>query len=267
MGAMMMKRLIAALALVFAVPFGAAMAADMPVKAPPPVLEYNWSGIYWGVNAGYSWESFDWQYTNPSPPGCCPGFNNANVNQGIGGVHGGVQYQWNHVVFGIEAAGDAYAQEKWAGGPGCLVPNSATISCQARNPGFLTAGGRLGWAWGDWLVFGSGGWAITNEDTRLVNANGTQFDYSGGSGRADGWYVGVGVEYVVYKGGWADLIAGAEYQHLDFGTVLLLSPLDGYSQCPPGVNCRNVSNTEDIFRVRLSAKINPWPYAPVVAKY
>ena len=252
-----MKRIIAALSLLFAAPFGGAMAADMPLKAPPPVVEYNWSGVYIGANAGWSWDSFDWRYTNPSPPTCCPGVSGARVDDGIGGVQSGIQYQWNHIVFGIEAAGDAYARERWANGFGCALPN-APVTCQIRHHGFLTAGGRLGWAWGDWLLFGGGGWAITDVTTRLMNPNGTQFDNTGAQHR-DGWYVGFGVEYVVYKGGWADLIAGAEYQHLDFGTELERSFLDGFGPCPPGVNCRNVSATEDIFRVRLSAKVNhPW---------
>jgi opacity protein-like surface antigen len=254
-----MKRLIAGLALLLAAPFGAAMAADMPLKAPPPVVEYNWSGLYFGANAGWSSDRFDWTYTNPSPPTCCPGVQGARVDDGIAGVQSGVQYQWNHVVVGIEAAGDAFARERWANGAGCALPN-APVVCQIRHHGFLTAGGRLGWAWGDWLLFAGGGAAWTDVTTRLVNPNGTQFDNTGAQHR-NGWYVGAGVEYVVYKGGWADLIAGAEWQHLDFGTVLELSPLDGLSPCPPGVNCRNVSATEDIFRVRLSAKINhPWGF-------
>src|SRR5215212_3419751 len=34
---------------------GSAVAADLarPAYAPPPV--YTWSGLYWGVNVGYSW--------------------------------------------------------------------------------------------------------------------------------------------------------------------------------------------------------------------
>jgi len=144
-----MKRLLAALMLVLAAPTGAAMAADLPVKAPPPVFEYNWSGIYVGANAGWSWNSFDWQYTNPSPATCCAPFHDARVDDGIGGVHSGIQYQWGHVVVGVEAAGDAYARELFASGPGCVAPNSFTITCQVRNRGFITAGGRLGWAWGD----------------------------------------------------------------------------------------------------------------------
>ena len=124
-----MKRLLATLALVVAAPFGAAMAADMPLKAPPIVAEYNWTGIYLGMNAGWLRNDFDWRYTNPSPATCCAPFSTSLTN-GIAGVQGGVQWQWNHVVFGIEAAGDALARETWANGPGCVAPNSLTTSCQ-----------------------------------------------------------------------------------------------------------------------------------------
>ena len=56
-----MKRLLATLALVVAAPFGAAMAADMPLKAPPIVAEYSWTGIYLGMNAGWLRNDFDWR--------------------------------------------------------------------------------------------------------------------------------------------------------------------------------------------------------------
>ena len=61
-----------------------------------------------------------------------------------------------------------------------------------------------------------------------------------------------------------DLIAGLEYQHLDLGTQLHNSRLDAFSACPPGVNCRNVSATQDIVRFRLSVKINPFAPAGVI---
>ena len=37
---------------------GLAVAADMPVKAPPPPAPapvYNWTGFYVGLNVGYGW--------------------------------------------------------------------------------------------------------------------------------------------------------------------------------------------------------------------
>lgn len=44
-------------ALLIAVPFGAASAADMPVKAPapPPPPAFNWNGFYIGAYAGAAW--------------------------------------------------------------------------------------------------------------------------------------------------------------------------------------------------------------------
>ena len=38
---------------------GSAMAADLSVTAPPPVLVYNWTGIYGGVNGGGAWGQQD----------------------------------------------------------------------------------------------------------------------------------------------------------------------------------------------------------------
>ena len=38
---------------------GPAMAADLSVTAPPPVLVYNWTGIYGGVNGGGAWGQQD----------------------------------------------------------------------------------------------------------------------------------------------------------------------------------------------------------------
>jgi outer membrane immunogenic protein len=38
---------------------GPAMAADLSVTVPPPVLVYNWTGIYGGVNGGGAWGQQD----------------------------------------------------------------------------------------------------------------------------------------------------------------------------------------------------------------
>jgi hypothetical protein len=52
-----------------------AKAADLPVKAPPIIAaEYNWTGIYGGINAGWIEDHYRWQYTNPAPATCCAVF-------------------------------------------------------------------------------------------------------------------------------------------------------------------------------------------------
>jgi outer membrane immunogenic protein len=58
-----MRRCIGWIALGFVsliAPLGTALAADAPVAIeyapPPPPVFYNWSGIYVGAHAGYTWD-------------------------------------------------------------------------------------------------------------------------------------------------------------------------------------------------------------------
>lgn len=250
--------------------FGTATAADLPVKAPPIVaVEYNWSGIYGGINAGWSEDHYHWQYTNPAPAFCCAPFSTNRDDWFVGGQLG-AQYQFNHFVLGVEAAIMTPGNDNFSNTVGCVAPNSLTIGCGIRRETVVTAGGRLGYAWDKWLVYGSGGWAWTNIRSRLTNpppAVLAVFDQTGVR-YDDGWYAGVGFEYMLLRGGLADVIVGAEYQHIDFGTRLHTSIFDGFGPCPPGVNCRNISATEDLVRARLSFKWNPFVAAtPVVARY
>src|SRR5204862_5331265 len=101
-GIAMLRLVLATVLLAFG--FTNAMAADLPVKAPPIVAaEYNWTGIYGGINAGWIRDTYHWQYTNPAPATCCAPFSASQDNFLIGG-HIGAQYQFNHFVLGVEAA-------------------------------------------------------------------------------------------------------------------------------------------------------------------
>lgn len=234
-----------------------ATAADMPLKAPPPVAApYNWTGSYYGVNAGWVHDAFDWRYTNPSPATCCAPFSDSNDNF-ILGAHTGFQVQFNQIVVGVETAILSGSQDRTSF-TGCIAPNSLTVACQMERGTTFTAGGRLGWAWGDWLLFGSGGAAWAHVRTNLANPVlvGGTFDTT--DRKHTGWYAGGGFEWVAYKGSIADMIVGLEYQHIDLGDELHLSSLDGFAGCPPGVNCRNISATSDIVRARVSLKWNPF---------
>jgi outer membrane immunogenic protein len=120
---------------------GLAFAADMAVKAPPPLPEpvYSWTGFYVGLNAGWSWGKQDTTVNFPGPaPGITevlPGISSPNViapnlffptpltfqdaTHPIGAI-GGVQvgYNWqaaSNWVLGVEA--DIQASGENASGP------------------------------------------------------------------------------------------------------------------------------------------------------
>jgi outer membrane immunogenic protein len=235
-----------------------AVAADMPVKAAPVVAApYNWSGFYVGGNAGWIRDSFDWRYTNPSPPTCCAPFSQS-VDDATFGGHAGLQVQFGRIVLGVETAVLAGSQST-ASFTGCVAPNSLTIACQIERQTTYTAGGRIGWAWDNWLLFGGGGgaWANVRSNLFAPGPPGLVFDMT--VARYSGWYAGGGFEYVAYRGSLADIIVGAEYQHIDLGTKFHFAPLDGFAPSPPGVNGRNISATEDLVRARVSVKWNPFP--------
>jgi outer membrane immunogenic protein len=91
---------------VTAIMAGSAFAADMPLKAPPPVLAYDWSGMYIGGVIGGGWATHD-----VSDPGLgvlgtlvgVPVIQTTNSSGFIGGVEGGDRYQFGKLVIGWEA--------------------------------------------------------------------------------------------------------------------------------------------------------------------
>jgi outer membrane immunogenic protein len=131
----------------------------------------------------------------------------------------------------------------------------------------FTVGGRVGYAWQNWMFYGSGGYATGYVSTRLVSIA-TQIEAPGfaTSVRQDGWYAGAGLDYMAWKGALADLIVGIDYKHYDLGTA---------HHCNGGgIPCGFVSTNEhdigtsgDIAVARLTLKFNPWGAPAVVAKY
>jgi outer membrane immunogenic protein len=74
-----------------------AMAADLPVT-PPPVLTYNWTGLYGGINGEGAWGQQDPFNIVTSRFDHDP----INVSGGAVGGTAGAQLQIAHVVVGIE---------------------------------------------------------------------------------------------------------------------------------------------------------------------
>ena len=69
--------------------------------------------------------------------------------------------------------------------------------------------------------------------------------------RHNGAYIGGGVEYMIWKGPFADLIGGIDYQHI------WLSARDDLDA--NGVIHRMNADT-DLVRGRLTLKFNPWDH-------
>jgi outer membrane immunogenic protein len=135
----MSKLAFAAVALM-AAGLASAQAADLPYgsRAPytvnQPLNAFSWAGPYIGGNLGYNWGSVD---NNPTKP--------SGV---LGGVQAGYNWQNGPLVFGVE--GDFQAN----GAEDTFAP------WKFSNPWFGTVRGRVGYAFNNILVYGTGGLAF-----------------------------------------------------------------------------------------------------------
>jgi outer membrane immunogenic protein len=215
---------------------GSAMAADLPLKAPPPVT-YSWTGFYIGGNAGYGWGRSDLDTTAAGPtypPGyfaatSLPAINAAgqgsvDPHSFVGGGQLGYNWQTGSIVAGLEADFDYFrmnASRAVSGIYPCCIANSPFTLAQSVSTNWLfTARPRLGWAVNNWLFYATGGVAVTDlsssqsfTDAYLSTINAGE-SFSASSTRA-GWVAGAGIEYGVSRN-WS---LRAEYLHVDFGSV------------------------------------------------
>jgi outer membrane immunogenic protein len=177
-----------------------AWAADLgPYQpyAPPPAPEVRyespaiWEGAYIGVNGGWS----DSNFTEPEG--------------GFGGGQIGYNWQRDRFVFGVE--GD------FQGGDisGTAFDQFGDTARSDVN-WFSTVRGRLGFASGTWLVYGTGGVAFADIDNRIHFIDGS---VSRDSGTQTGYAVGAGAEWA-FAPNWS---AKAEYLYLGFGDDTLPS--------------------------------------------
>jgi high affinity Mn2+ porin len=178
---------------------GAAVAADLPFKAPVFKAVYDWTGFYLGGHVGYGGGSFG-PGTNPLPEQGV--FFPHSVTGLIGGYQAGYVRQFsNHVVLGIEA--DASFSSPFDAPAVTPAPFSTTLDYVG------TLRGRIGYAFGTLLPYVTGGFAWGHGH---VN-----FDDGGGNAillRAQnqfGWTAGAGVEFAV-SGNWT---AKLEYNYID----------------------------------------------------
>jgi outer membrane immunogenic protein len=205
------------------------LAADlsraMPVKAPAiaPAPIYDWSGIYVGGHVGGALDHRDVAvYSTVTGALLTTGSGD------IGSAAGGGQIGFNYVVapnwvVGIEA--DVSATDLGGQTP---ITTYATGSDQHSNKLdlFGTARGRVGYAWNNVMLYGTGGFAWANEKISRTQLTGTLAASTTGTVEsathtATGWAAGGGIAWG-FAGNW---IARLEYLHLDVGTESFVFPL------------------------------------------
>jgi outer membrane immunogenic protein len=223
-----MKFRILASVAVTAIMAGSAFAADMPLKAPAPVLAYDWSGMYIGGVLGGGWGTSDSSIPTLGIIGILAGFPVTQTTTGsgfIGGIEGGDRYQFGKLVIGWEA------DMTWGGvngtsttnfGPSFIPPGvfSLTRTMTADNNWTGTAVSTVGIAHNNWLIYGKAGvaWAHTNYTDNLtaniIGLGAVPAVTATGSDNRVGWTVGTGIEWAL----WNNWSVKAEYDYLDFGT-------------------------------------------------
>jgi outer membrane immunogenic protein len=231
-----------------------ALAADLPVKAPPVYVApmYNWSGFYIGGNGGWAQSDGCWNVVTAAGgvfPDIC--------HDKSGGIVGGqVGYRWqlpnNHFVIGVEAQGD------WADLKNSHVSffdPTLTLGTKVDGLGLFT--GQFGFAWDTWLWYMKAGAAVTS-NSFFINSTATGVGLASLSSTRWGGTVGTGFEYG-FTPNWS---VGIEYDHLFMGSSDYSFPIA--NPVLTGALSR-ISQDVDMVTVRVNYRFN-WG-GPVVAKY
>jgi outer membrane immunogenic protein len=237
----------------------AASAADFPVtpvKAalPAPIL-FSWTGCYVGVEGGGASGQGE-QIANGGT------FPNQTITGGMtikGGIAGGT-VGCNITVSDFVISGEAdFSWTNKRGSTNDLVPfNTATVS-ETREKYIDTFRGRFGYAIDRFMIYGTAGVALAG--TEVTASNPTVGSVSESRQRT-GWVAGLGGEFAVFTGGWADVTLKVEYLHAGFETKQYFVPPITLGALT--FVTRDTKLTDDIIRAGLNVKFN---WGPVVARY
>jgi outer membrane immunogenic protein len=207
----------------------------------------DWTGLYGGINAGWMSTNFDWAF-NP-PLGAVHQAYSLQTDDGVVGVHAGYQHQFGSIVGGVEA-NYMFSWTDWAGERN--FGNNPGFDSFARMKRLLTVGPRLGFAHGNLLFYGTGGWAFARIESKAQSVPGGVDAFSAGPVDHNGWFAGGGVEVLLSK----NFFLGIEYKHVALDT-------ERHCAGPPVGTClgaggafvdRDINADADIVTARLSLK-------------
>ena len=207
-----------------------AVGADLQVGAPAyrtpiaPAPTYNWTGFYLGGHVGGAWDhrSVDHFSTVTGAP-------TGTSSTDASGIMGGGQLGYNYMVvpnwvIGVEA--DISGANLRSTSVSQSPPRAPITQGDSKVDLFGTVRGRVGYAWNNWLFYGTGGFAWAEEDLTRTQLAGTTGNATPGtvessSATGTGWTAGGGIEWAIVQN-WT---ARIEYLHLDLGTVSVTAPI------------------------------------------
>ena len=277
-----------------------------PVYAPPVAPPaFTWSGFYAGVNVGGGFDDYTTYGLAGQNAGARnvilgngarAGFFDTNASGVLGGGQIGYNFQLNQglignalngfgstltpvtglfglgatsgPVAGIEADADASGIRQ----TGTFIGATGAASVYQSRLDFLgTVRGRLGYGFGNVLLFGTGGFAYggVNSNIALQNFAGATVGFGGVNRIQTGYVYGGGVEYAISTSSFLNVFRSSavtlkvEYLHYVLGDNVgtVSNPNNG------NVFTARVLNDGNIVRAGLNYKFDFSRPAPVVARY
>ena len=260
----MKKLLIGSLVAVATMGGSAAMAADMPLKAPPPPPVFSWTGCYVGIQGGGAWGRSRVDYINPGLGALNEITPRFDLSGGLAGVEYGCNQQFGgNWVFGIE--GDW----SWSGkrgnsletGPAGILAGTTAWNDEVRERWISTSRMRVGWAWDRAWLYVTGGFAASRVELNVTVPPGVVINGVPATGTWQdrhvlyGWTVGAGLEYAF----WYNWSLKAEYLYVRFenvDNVFFGTPLFNGNPAQADFRHGGLNLDNHIFRVGLN-----WRYS------
>jgi outer membrane immunogenic protein len=196
-----------------------------------PLYPVSWAGFYGGINSGAAWSEHEGTLTASATRLFFPTATSSAKESPSGPLAGaqiGYNWQFGRLVLGLEADADAAAvQDKAFASANSATPLASAISeaaAKSKLDYFGTLRARVGYSFGRFLVYGSGGFAFGGVRDRLSLTNavaGSFLQTSTASGNshetATGWAAGAGFEFALTPQ-WS---LKTEYLRLDLGSATL----------------------------------------------
>ncbi len=174
----------------------AVSAADLPVKAPPPIPIYDWTGFYIGAAGGGSLGTSD-QLDPTTGQSFTSGY---NIKGGLFGGTLGYNWQVSSFVVGFEGNVSwvhEYGFNLDVGPASTFITqglSSAAFASSTTETWMATARGRFGYAVNNLLFYATGGYAAAGAEAS-VRDNTTNALLASATSTRSGWTAGGGLEW------------------------------------------------------------------------